>query len=51
VAEKSVEWFTPAILIAATAVVLVLCTRAVVRALRADKAQKKDRGAARKDRE
>ncbi len=44
----SVEWLAPIVLIPATIVVLVLCTRAVVRALRADKAQKKDLGSARK---
>ena len=33
------DWLVPTLLIAAAAVVLVLCTRAVKRALREDKAQ------------
>ena len=33
------DWLVPTLLIAATAVVLVLCTRAVKRALREDRAQ------------
>jgi len=40
------DWLAPAILIPATAVVAVLCARAVVRALRAEKAQDKELGSA-----
>ena len=36
------DWLAPAILIPATIVVLVLCIRAVVRALRAERAQLED---------
>ena len=38
-AETRMDWLVPVVLITATAVVLVLCTRAVRRALREDRAQ------------
>ena len=37
------DWLAPAVLIPATIVVLVLCVRAAVRALRAERAQQEDR--------
>jgi hypothetical protein len=44
-----VEWLAPIVLIPATIIVLVLCTRSVVRALRAEKAQQKDLESTRKE--
>lgn len=38
------DWLVPVVLIAATAVVLVLCTRAVRKALREDKANDQELG-------
>ena len=43
------EWLAPIVLIPATIVVVFLCTRAAVRALRAEKAQQNDLGPAPKD--
>jgi hypothetical protein len=46
-----VEWLAPIVLIPATIVVLFLCTRAAVRALRAERAQEKDLGTAPEERD
>jgi cytochrome c-type biogenesis protein CcmH/NrfF len=44
-----VEWLAPIVLIPATIVVLVLCARSAVRALRAEKEQRKDLGSNREE--
>jgi hypothetical protein len=45
------EWLAPIVLIPATIVVLFLCARAAVRALRAERAQEKDPGPAPEERD
>ena len=47
--EKSVDWLAPVVLIPATIIVLVLCTRAVVRAVGAERMQEKDQDSAPKE--
>jgi hypothetical protein len=46
-----VEWLAPIVLIPATIIVVFLCTRSAVRALRAEKAQQDDPGSTRKERD
>ena len=45
------EWLAPIVLIPATIVVLFLCVRAAVRALRAEREQEKDPGFAPEERD
>ena len=47
--RRLVEWLAPIVLLPATIVVLVLCTRSAVRALRAEKEQRKDLGSNREE--
>jgi len=46
-----VEWLAPVVLIPATIVVVFLCTRAAVRAIRAERAQEEDPGSAPEERD